>query len=296
MSALPGAAPQGSGENGEAIVAYEGQISRPGLDVLLFRRTVLSPMPSLHWNSDHHNLFMALNGPVAGNVHLRRQGVARLQQIGELFFLPAGIPFHFTGERGACTRTVLLRFNTEFLDSMHLGGWRVDNPARCFNIRNPQLRSAMFRIAQELVMPGFASQALVEGLAATACVDAMRHFDDSASPGNQPLAASRLRRITSYLEESGAPTPSLAELAALCGISPTHLSRAFRKATGMTIYRYIEEIRLRNAQTLLATTDLKLKEIAFQLGFSRPSGFSVAFRRASGESPIAYRQRMRGKV
>lgn len=294
MSALTASfTPRSAVEDG-VLLAFEAEIKTPGLDALLFRRTVTEPSPAHHWRSDQHNLFMALSGPIPGQVHLSSKGVKERLPIGELFFLPADKPFHFSGEPGACTRTVLLRFDRDYLDGLAGTPWSADDPEHCFDIRNTQLRAAMFRIAQELVAPGFAGGALVEGLAMAAGVDAMRHLGGGRDMDDQPLVACRLRRITEYLEESGAPSPSLTELAGLFGISPSYLSRAFRKATGMTIHRYIEEVRLRSAQTLLATTDLKLKEVAFRLGFARASSFTVAFRRAAGETPIGYRRRMRG--
>lgn len=293
MPALTNYTQRSAVEDG-VLLAFEAEVKTPGLDAVLFRRTVTAPSPAYDWRSDQHNLFLALSGPIPGQVHLTSRGARERLPIGELFFLPAGIPFHFSGERGACTRTVLLRFDRDYLDGLAGAPWSADDPEQCFDIHNTQLRASMFRIAQELVAPGFAGSALVEGLAMAAGVDAMRHLGSGTDTVDQPLAAYRLRRITEYLEESGAPSPSLTELAGLFGISPSYLSRAFRKATGMTIHRYIEDVRLRNAQSLLASTDLKLKEVAFRLGFARPSSFTVAFRRAAGETPISYRRRIRG--
>jgi len=42
---------------------------------------------------------------------------------------------------------------------------------------------------------------------------------------------------------------------------------------------------------LLMTTDLPIKQIAGQLGFANPSGFTIAFRRVAGETPGSFRRR-----
>ena len=57
--------------------------------------------------------------------------------------------------------------------------------------------------------------------------------------------------------------------------------RAFRRTTGQTLMR------------LLSGTDLLLKEIAFRLGFPSQSGFSIAFRRVTGATPLQFRQEFR---
>ena len=94
-------------------------------------------------------------------------------------------------------------------------------------------------------------------------------------------------------EFENVPADTVAELAALAGISPAHLRRAFKQSTGSTIGEHIRQVQFERARTLLADTDLRLNEIATRLGFSAPYGFTVAFQRSAGETPSAFRQRMR---
>jgi AraC family transcriptional regulator len=278
-------------------VVVEAELCTPGLTAVLFRRTVRTSKAPTHWNSNQHNLFLSLNGPVPGKVHLDRGGRLREQiAIGEMFYLPADAPFYFTGDRSAATtRTVVLKFESDHFDRIAAQptNWMREADRGCFDLKNVQLRSGLLRIARELVIPRLAGPALIEGLAATASADLARHLHGNEPAGTEPLVAWRVRRITEYLETSGAPSPTVSELANICDISPEHLSRAFRKATGMSIFQHIESVRLRSAESLLANTDLKLKEIAHRLGFARSSSFTVAFRRATGEAPSTFRHRMR---
>jgi AraC family transcriptional regulator len=102
-----------------------------------------------------------------------------------------------------------------------------------------------------------------------------------------------MRRIADAVEDQPERPPSLSDLAVLCGVSPRHLMRAFKQGTGQTIMDYVEAARLRLALRLLSDTDLPLGEVARQVGFAAPSGFSHAFRRAVGEPPSAFRRRQR---
>jgi AraC family transcriptional regulator, transcriptional activator of pobA len=75
-------------------------------------------------------------------------------------------------------------------------------------------------------------------------------------------------------------------------LSPTHLNRVVRRLTGMTAALYIESRLFLEARRMLAYTRLQIAEIGYALGFDDPSYFSRAFRRHTGESPGAYRQRL----
>ena len=109
-------------------------------------------------------------------------------------------------------------------------------------------------------------------------------------PRRGGLAPWQLRRLREALSELDGPAPGLVELAHIAGVSPRHLTRAFKQATGRTMGDYVQEVRLDRARDLLAGTDLPLKEIASKLGFASLASFSTAFRRAAGETPTGYRR------
>ena len=105
------------------------------------------------------------------------------------------------------------------------------------------------------------------------------------------LAPWQRRKITEFLQTATGVAPTAGELATLCGISRGHLMRSFKASTGQTLHEHIEEVRLDRAKTLLSNGQTTLKEIASLLGFSGPSSFSVAFRRACGLPPASFRRR-----
>jgi AraC-like DNA-binding protein len=63
----------------------------------------------------------------------------------------------------------------------------------------------------------------------------------------------------------------------------------FKKAFGTTLIDYLTHHRVSHAQRLLATTNEKIVEVAFNSGFNSISRFNEAFRRACGCTPRAYR-------
>ncbi len=82
---------------------------------------------------------------------------------------------------------------------------------------------------------------------------------------------------------------SLSSIAKELYIHPTHLSKKFRKETNKTISEYINEIRIEEAKLLLKTTDYKVEDIAYAVGYNDKKYFSKVFKKISNQSPSEYR-------
>lgn len=82
----------------------------------------------------------------------------------------------------------------------------------------------------------------------------------------------------------------VAEYAARLHVTPTHLSRVMRKATGRPASAMIEDRIIREARRNLAYSNLSVSEIAYALGYNDPAYFSRVFARATGHSPRAFRR------
>jgi LacI family transcriptional regulator len=69
------------------------------------------------------------------------------------------------------------------------------------------------------------------------------------------------------------------------------LEKKFRKETGISLYQYIQHLRVEQFAELLATS-LPLVEAAFQAGFDDYKNVSRIFTRVKGFTPIQYRKRI----
>jgi AraC family transcriptional regulator len=117
------------------------------------------------------------------------------------------------------------------------------------------------------------------------------------SPGS-PAARrhpSRARRV--YVEDAKALLQrrfrerlQLDDIARALFVSPYHLCRLFREETGVTIHRYLNRLRLREALGPIAGGPVELGELALTLGFSSHSHFTAAFRKEFGLSPRRVKQ------
>jgi AraC-like DNA-binding protein len=82
---------------------------------------------------------------------------------------------------------------------------------------------------------------------------------------------------------------ALRELAAEACVSPSYLSRIFRKQYGCGPSAALELVRLERARTMLARSNLTISQVASACGFADPLYFSRRFRAAHGIAPSAYR-------
>lgn len=84
-----------------------------------------------------------------------------------------------------------------------------------------------------------------------------------------------------------------ADLAAAAGAlatTPRTLRRRFLAETGLHFRAFVMQARLQRALELLGNPTRSIIQIALDVGFSSPSAFSYAFRRATGQTPRMFRQ------
>ncbi|WP_105565705.1 AraC family transcriptional regulator [Microbacterium halophytorum] len=109
-----------------------------------------------------------------------------------------------------------------------------------------------------------------------------------------PHEGTPLERAMRYLEERVDSQVQVPELAALVGVSPSHLAALFRDATGGGVLAHHNGLKMARARTLLDTTDMTVAEIARAVGRDDPFYFSRQFSRTHGMSPRAYREMRKG--
>ncbi|AFZ30610.1 transcriptional regulator, AraC family [Gloeocapsa sp. PCC 7428] len=103
----------------------------------------------------------------------------------------------------------------------------------------------------------------------------------------------RIHQAQTILQQRLDNPPSLIELARLVGLNDYTLKRGFRRVFGKTVFGYLHDYRMEQAQQLLGTGDFKVEEVARMVGYRDRSAFTKAFCRKFSISPNDYRQAKR---
>ncbi|PJJ28394.1 response regulator transcription factor [Lacrimispora celerecrescens] len=88
----------------------------------------------------------------------------------------------------------------------------------------------------------------------------------------------------------------VAEIAAMVNMSGSYFSHVFKKEEGISFVEYVYRVRMEHARYLLESSDLKVNEIADEVGIFNPNYFSTQFKKSVGQSPLEYRQAWLKKV
>jgi AraC family transcriptional regulator len=118
---------------------------------------------------------------------------------------------------------------------------------------------------------------------AIACVDALHNaFATSRQSG-------LVERAKASIAEDPFDDRSLAEIARAVGSSPFHLTRSFKRATGLSLHAYRMQLRLQASLDRLHAGD-SLARVAVDCGFAHHSHFTAAFRKHFGTAPAELRK------
>ena len=107
--------------------------------------------------------------------------------------------------------------------------------------------------------------------------------------GNKRIAAIHEYLMNNYREEI-----NLKRLAALVSMAEGSLCRFFKVNMGMTVFEYLNKIKVEFACKLLMDNDLSILEVCFDSGFNNLSHFNKQFKKSTGVPPKDYRKRFKG--
>lgn len=113
---------------------------------------------------------------------------------------------------------------------------------------------------------------------------------DLQNPQGSPMDG-RVRAATEYLDRNLKQKMTINEVSEHCGLSASRLAHLFRAQVGYTPQQFLEVQRMNRAAQLLEMTSQSIKEIAAEVGFDNPFYFTLRFKKKTGLSPRAYRQR-----
>ena len=106
----------------------------------------------------------------------------------------------------------------------------------------------------------------------------------------------RLCLARDWLRAEDEPLSPVRAIARRAGLSPFHFIRLFKAVFGATPHQYRSHARIERAKALLILSDQSVTEVCMTVGFSSLGSFSTLFAQRVGETPSAYRRRIRALI
>jgi AraC-like DNA-binding protein len=149
----------------------------------------------------------------------------------------------------------------------------------------------------------FLKQRLVVERAEKAGVDALEIEEQvldlvsrtlASDPPDSTIRGDLAEAAKQVLSERLSEPARLEDIARSVEVSPFHLCRTFKRATGLSLHQDRVRLRLRKAFERISAGERDLGRIALDLGFSNHSHLTTCFRREFGLTPSAWRRRLAG--
>jgi AraC-like DNA-binding protein len=101
-----------------------------------------------------------------------------------------------------------------------------------------------------------------------------------------------ITRAKLFITEHQGEELSLGEVAKAVHTSKFYFCKMFKKSTGINFTDYLSRVRTERAKNLLLNPNLRVSEIAYEVGFQSLTHFNRVFKRILGQSPTEYRGRL----
>ncbi|MGM0751890.1 MAG: response regulator transcription factor [Bacillota bacterium] len=102
-------------------------------------------------------------------------------------------------------------------------------------------------------------------------------------------AARRIQELVSYVETYYMEDISLEKLSKMFFLTREHISRTFKKETGMTLSKFVTKLRIEQAKSWLMEAEESIYSISTMLGYQDEKYFSKLFKKMTGLTPFEYR-------
>jgi len=102
-----------------------------------------------------------------------------------------------------------------------------------------------------------------------------------------------IARAKAFINENYTEDLSLEQVAKFANMSSFYFCKMFKKFTGVNFTEYVSRIRIEKARNLLLNPNLRISEIAYEVGFQSLTHFNRVFKKVLGQSPTEFRAHLK---
>ena len=216
--------------------------------------------------------------------HSRRQ-----QKHGDIDVVPAGLDGWWEDDRDCTILRLTIRPELLHAAARELGrDPETVSLTPKFQLRDPRLETIAWAIKAEIeaAIPSDRTYAEMLGMAlAIRLVESDGQKRIETAGLSATLTSRQQRRLAEFIEDHIDQSLSLADLAAVAGLSVSHLKPLFRATFGMPVHKYVLTRRVERARLLLLAANMPIAQVALESGFAHQSHMAHWMRRILGLTP-----------
>lgn len=251
------------------------------------------PVPPVR--TTNHTLLFLTQGKATMRVGGERHKIGK----NECLFVPAGQVYSF--DKYEKNKGYLCNFHVNFIIGK-FGTSELINDFEFFKVwGNPRVKLGVEtakhveyifkRLLREYADNGLKNAGLLQPYLISLLTEVRHAY--KALPVNSSLnSISIANRFKEILFAHFRTVQKVSEYASLLNVSPNHLNKLVRTVTGKSPTKWIDEAIVMEAKVLLHQTDIKVNEVALEVGIVDQSYFSRLFKKYEGVTPLAYRRRI----
>jgi AraC-like DNA-binding protein len=104
-----------------------------------------------------------------------------------------------------------------------------------------------------------------------------------------------ITKAKEFIREHHTEDLSLPQVAQFAHANRFHFCRMFKRATGLNFTQFLSRVRIESSKNLLINPQLRVSEIAYEVGFQSLTHFNRVFQKLLGQSPTQYRLKVQGR-
>ena len=198
---------------------------------------------------------------------------------------------------GLCEAVVPLRVGRRLIGFLRTGQVFLGKPtARQFERTLNLLRSWRLNFNREEVQGAYFGTRQVPREQLAAAVKLLTIFAEHLAILSNQILIQRdnaeppmITKAKEFIGEHHAEDLSLPQVARFANASPFYFCKLFKRTTGLTFTNFLSRVRIESSKKLLMNPQLRVNEVAYEVGFQSLTHFNRVFQKLLGQSPTEYR-------
>lgn len=204
---------------------------------------------------------------------------------------------------GLCEAAVPLRLGSRLIGFLRTGQVFQRKPGEPeFQRIVKLLESWGMKLEPNVLREAYFKTAVVSREQQAAALKLLTIFADHlAIVGNQIVIQSdnseppMITKAKNFIREHHTEDLSLPQVAQFANASPFHFCKLFKRSTGLTFTKFLSRVRIESSKNLLINPQLRVSEVAYEVGFQSLTHFNRVFQKLLGQSPTEYRLKMQNR-